>query len=74
MAGSSQVLLHLKITDKQTREVIAEPQFYQRANGWGGAYSYGSTDSDMLSRVTELVATYLSANLETAVGGPTGAD
>jgi hypothetical protein len=74
MAGSSQVLMKLKITDKQTGEVIAEPEFYQRANAWGGAYSSGGTDSDMLSRITDLVATYLSANLETAAGGPTGAE
>lgn len=74
MAGSSQVLMRVKITDKQTGAIIAQPEFYQRANAWGGAYSAGGTDNDMLSRVTDLVATYLSGNLETAVGGPTGAE
>jgi hypothetical protein len=74
MAGSSQVLMRVKISDKQTGEVIAEPEFYQRANAFGGAYSAGGTDNDMLSRIADLMATYLSGNLEAAVGGPTGAE
>jgi hypothetical protein len=74
MAGSSQVLMKLRITDKATGAVIAEPEFYQRANAWGGAYSAGSTDNDMLGRLTDLVSAYLGANMETAVGGPTGAE
>lgn len=72
MAGSSQVLMKLKITDKGTGEVIAEPEFYQHASAWGAAYS--RNDQDMLSRITDLMATYLSKNLEAAVGGPTGAE
>lgn len=74
MAGSSQVLMRVKISDKQTGELIAEPEFYQRANAWGGGYSAGRTDNDMLSRIADLMASYLSGNLETAVGGPTGAE
>lgn len=74
MAGSSQVLMKVRITDKATGAVIAEPEFYQRANAWGGAYSAGSTDNDMLGRITDLVAAYLGANMESAVGGPTGAE
>lgn len=74
MAGSSQVLLKVKITDKQTGEVIATPEFYQRANAFGGAYSAGGTDNDMLARIADLLATYVSGNLEAAVGGPTGAE
>ena len=70
--GSSQVLMKVRITDKATGEVVAEPEFYQRANGWG-AYASGSTESQMLVRIADLVAAYLNANMETAVGGPTGA-
>jgi hypothetical protein len=74
MAGSSQVLMKVRITDKATGAVIAEPEFYQKANAWGGAYSAGSTDNDMLGRITDMLAAYLGANMETAVGGPTGAE
>ena len=73
-AGSSQVLMRVRLRDKETGAVVAEPQFYQRANAWGGAYSAGGTDHDMLSRVTDLVAGYLGTNLETSVGGPTRPD
>jgi hypothetical protein len=74
MAGSSQVLVSVRVTDKATGELIANPEFYQRASGWGGAYTAGSTDNDMLGRITDLVASYLNNNLENAVGGPTGAE
>lgn len=74
MAGSSQVLMKVRITDKATGAVIAEPEFYQKANAWGGAYSAGSTDNDMLGRITDMLAAYLGANMETTVGGPTGAE
>lgn len=72
MAGSSQVLMKLKISDKATGEIIAEPEFYQHANAWGAAYS--RNDQDMLSRITDLVTSYFSSNIETAVGGRTGAE
>jgi hypothetical protein len=74
LAGSSQVLMRVRLRDKETGAVVAEPQFYQRANAWGGAYSAGGTDRDMLSRITDLVAGYLGTNLETSVGGPTGGE
>ena len=73
-AGSSQILMRMKISDKATGEIIAEPEFYQRANGWGGAYSMGRTDNDMLGRITDQMTTYLSENLESTVGGRTGAE
>lgn len=72
MAGSSQVLMKLKITDKETGDVIAEPEFYQHASAWGAAYS--RNDQDMLNRITDLMSAYLSNNLEKAVGGRTGAE
>jgi hypothetical protein len=71
-AGGTAVLLTVKLSDAETGEVIAEPEFYQHANALGAAYSFGGTDKAMLGRTAELLANYLKANYEAAVGGPTG--
>lgn len=71
-AGSSRVLITMKITDKNTGAVIANPEFYQHANAFGATYSFGAADKAMLERVTSLMADYLSNNYTEAVGGPTG--
>jgi hypothetical protein len=71
-AGGSAVLMTMKLTDAQTGEVIAEPEFYQHANTMGAAWSMGGTDKAMLVRIGTLAADYLNANYSTAVGGPTG--
>lgn len=72
MAGSSAVVLRMKLTDAATGEEVAHPEFYQRAAAMGGAWTFGSTDNNMLVRITELPAQYLRANYAEAVGGPTG--
>src|SRR5262245_21803054 len=71
-AGGTALLMTVKLTDAATGEVIAEPEFYQHANAMGAAYSFGGTDKAMLGRTAELMANYLRANYEAAVGGPTG--
>jgi len=71
-AGGTAVLMTVKLSDAATGEVIAEPEFYQHANAMGAAYSFGGTDKAMLGRTAELMANYLKANYEAAVGGPTG--
>lgn len=71
-AGGSAALITVKLTDAATGEVIGEPEFYQHANKFGAAYSFGATDKNMLGREAELIADYLRANYATAVGGPTG--
>jgi len=71
-AGGSAVLMTMKLTDAQTGEVIAEPEFYQHASKMGAAWSMGGTDKAMLVRIGTLAADYLNANYSTAVGGPTG--
>ncbi|WP_129776927.1 hypothetical protein [Peristeroidobacter soli] len=73
-AGGTAVLMTVKMSDPATGEVIAEPEFYQHANAFGAAYSFGATDKAMLIRVTDLVTNYLKSNYSTAVGGPTGKD
>ena len=72
LAGGTAVLMTVKLSDAATGEVIAEPEFYQHANALGAAYSFGGTDKAMLGRTAELMANYLKANYEAAVGGPTG--
>jgi len=74
LAGSSGVILRIRFVDKDTGQAIAEPEFYQRANGHGGAWSFGATDNNMLVRITEVATNYITANYEKAVGGPTGAE
>jgi hypothetical protein len=71
-AGGSAVLMTVKLSDAATGEVIGEPEFYQHANKFGAAYSFGATDKNMLIREIELIAEYLRANYAAAVGGPTG--
>ena len=71
-AGGSAILIAVKMTDAQSGELIAEPEFYQHANKMGAAWSFGATDRAMLVRETDLIADYLKGNYSEAVGGPTG--
>ena len=73
-AGDSGVILKIRFVDKDTGKVIAEPEFYQRANKHGGTWSIGATDNNMLVRITEVSTRYITANYDNAVGGPTGLD
>lgn len=68
-AGGSSILLKVKLTDAATGEVIAEPDFYQHANAFGAAWSFGGTDKHMLIRISAMLADYLKNNYATAVGG-----
>jgi hypothetical protein len=72
LSGSTSVLVTVKLTDAATGETIAEPEFYQRAGAMNGGWSFGATDKAMLVQTTDLIADYLKANYQTAVGGPTG--
>jgi hypothetical protein len=74
LAGSSGVILKIRFVEKESGAEIATPQFYQRANGHGGAFSFGATDNNMLVRITEIATSYISSNYSTAVGGPTGVE
>jgi hypothetical protein len=74
MAGSSAVILRVKIAEKETGKVIAEPIFYARAAAMSGAYSLGGADNAMLVRIANRLSDYLLANYGQAVGGVTGAE
>jgi hypothetical protein len=72
LAGNSYVVVTLKITAQPEGRVIAQPYFYQQAAAYGGAWTVGATDNDMLRRIASLVADYLERNYSQPVGGPTG--
>jgi hypothetical protein len=71
-AGNSRVLVRVKFSDKATGAVIAEPEFYQRAQVKVGDESYGTKDKQMLERIATMVYIYIRNNYPQALGGPTG--
>jgi hypothetical protein len=71
-AGSSRVLVKLRLVDQATGAVIAEPEFYQHAKAMAGAWTFGVADNNMLIRTATMSLDYLKANQSEAVGGPTG--
>jgi hypothetical protein len=73
LAGSSAVIMKVKISEKATGRVVAEPEFFQRAAAWSGAFTIGGQDNAMLARIVTLIADYLGRNYQEAVGGPSGA-
>ena len=73
LAGSSAVIMKVRLQDKATGQVIAEPEFFQRAAAMSGSWTIGGQDNAMLSRVADLISNYLSGNYDAAVGGPSGA-
>jgi len=73
LAGSSGVLMRLKISDALGNQV-ASPEFFQRADAWAAGFVLGVHDNLMLTRVANLASEYIIANYSVAKGGPTGAD
>jgi hypothetical protein len=58
-AGSSAVLMEVRFTDINTKEVIAQPIFYAKAAAMGGAWTFGATDNSMLSRLPQTACDYV---------------
>jgi len=67
--GKSWAVLKLRLVDKATGELVAEPRFEQRAYGIFGGYSLGASDKLMLARLADMAAAYLADNAEAPVGG-----
>jgi hypothetical protein len=55
-AGSSAVVMQLKLIDEATNEVVAQPEFFQRAAAMGGAWSIGGTGNGMPERIASVAA------------------
>jgi len=62
-AGESFVDMELRITDKDTGELLASPTIRKAAGGMAGAYSGGGTDDSLLDYVAEIAHAYLVINL-----------
>ena len=73
IAGSSAVIMKVKYIDKASGKLVAEPEFFQRAAAWSGAFTVGGQDNAMLARIVTLVADYTSRNYQEAIGGRSGA-
>ena len=73
LAGSSGVLMRVTFRDNNGN-VVATPEFFQRTAAFSGGFTMGAMDNVMLSRVANLASSYIIANYDKAVGGPTGAD
>jgi hypothetical protein len=71
-AGNGYIVMKVKISEQSSGKVIAEPQFYRRANAMAGAWTFGAHDNAMLQKVGSLLANYLSENYTQAKGGETG--
>jgi len=74
LSGSSAVLMHVRMVEKDNGREIAAPLFYARAAAMSGAWTFGVMDNVMLVRITDTISDYLQNNYLQAVGGPTGQD
>jgi hypothetical protein len=72
LAGSSAVVMQVRLVDGQSGELVAQPEFFQRAAAMGAAHTFGATDRDMLGRIAVVVRESLARNYLQAVGGSTG--
>jgi len=72
MAGDGYIKVKVVITEQPSGKVVAEPEFYRRANAMAGAWTMGAHDNAMLEKIAALVGGYLNANYSEAVGGATG--
>jgi len=62
MAGDGYIKVKVVITEQPSGKVVAEPEFYRRANAMAGAWTMGAHDNAMLEKIAALVASYLNAN------------
>jgi hypothetical protein len=72
--GNSFVVMHLRFFEQPGNTLFAEPEFYQHTAALSGSFTNGGQDKDMLRRIAVVVADYLKANFDNAIGGRTGRD
>ena len=73
IAGSSAVIMHTTITEKETGQIVATPELFATAGAWSGSWTIGITDNLMLKHIADQLKDYLLKNYTAAIGGPTGA-
>ena len=62
MMGESFIDMDVKLTDSATGQVIATPRVRRSAGAWGGTWSIGATDRNLLDYITEIAHRYLEVN------------
>ena len=62
MAGESNVDMTLKLTDKGSDSVVAQPRVQRTAGGMAGGWSVGKTDQNLLDYIAAIAYEYLASN------------
>lgn len=62
MMGESFIDMEVKLTDSATGQVIATPRIRLSADAWGGTWSIGATDKNLLDYITDIAHRYLEIN------------
>ncbi|MDH5669064.1 MAG: hypothetical protein OEY86_13735 [Nitrospira sp.] len=62
MMGDSFVDIDVRLTDSATGQVIAIPRIRRSASAWGGTWSIGMTDQNLLDYITDIVHRYLEVH------------
>jgi len=70
--GNSALQMRLKLTEKETGDVIAHPVFFRNVNAFVGGFTLGILDSAIIGMATARSRSYLLDNYNKAVGSPTG--
>ena len=60
--GSSAALMKVRFIDHRTGTVVADPTFYSKGSAWGGAFTFGTTDNLMMTRLANRVCDYSTQN------------
>lgn len=58
-AGDSSIAMELELRDATTGTVVANPTIARNANAFAGAYSFGSTDQNLLGYIADIATQYL---------------
>jgi hypothetical protein len=62
MMGESFIDMDIKLTDSATGQTIGNARVRRSADSWGGAWSVGATDRNLLDYITDIVHHYLEVN------------
>lgn len=54
LAESSALIMKVRYIDIALGKIIAEPEFFQRAAAWSGAFNVGGQDNAMLARISTI--------------------
>jgi len=62
LAGQSSIALKLTIKDATTGQIIGSPIIEKAAGSFAGAYTIGSSDTNLINYVADITAQYLKNN------------